>query len=79
GWLSNRLLGPAVVVGAAISAAALLVPPVASALGQRAPGVAGAAVALLTPLAVLAVDAGDKAVRARRSQDHSPITVAPEG
>ncbi|NTV40318.1 MAG: cation-transporting P-type ATPase, partial [Demequinaceae bacterium] len=42
GWLSNRLLGPAVVVGAAISAAALLVPPVASALGQRAPGVAGA-------------------------------------
>ncbi|WP_372594648.1 hypothetical protein, partial [Actinotalea sp.] len=60
-------LGPAVLVGLGFSAITLLVGPVAAALGQDLPGLAGGAVALLTPVVVLAVDAGEKAMRSRRA------------
>ncbi|MDF2092857.1 cation-transporting P-type ATPase [Knoellia sp. 3-2P3] len=71
GWTTNRLLLPAGVAELAFSFAVLLVPAVAGVLGQAAPPAAGWAVALAAPPLVLAVDAADKArrARARRGQD----------
>lgn len=66
GWTTNRLLAPAVLCGFTFSLVVLLVPPVAHLLGQGAPSAAGWAVALATAPVVLAVDAVDKALRARR-------------
>ncbi|MDF2146162.1 cation-transporting P-type ATPase [Knoellia sp. p5-6-4] len=71
GWTTNRLLLPAGVAELAFSFAVLLVPAVAGVLGQAGPPAAGWAVALAAPPLVLAVDAADKArrARARRGQD----------
>ncbi len=66
GWTTNRLLIPAASIELAFSLVMLLVAPVALLLGQAAPPAAGWAVALGSAVAVLAVDALDKEVRARR-------------
>ncbi|MBC7292310.1 MAG: cation-transporting P-type ATPase [Actinotalea sp.] len=66
GWTTNRLLLPAAAAELVFSLVVLLVPPVASALGQAAPPAVGWVVALLAAGAVLGVDAVDKAARARR-------------
>ncbi len=76
GWRTNRLLGPAVLLGLGFSLLTVLVAPVADALGQRAPGVAGLAVAVLTPFVVLAVDALDKARRGRPGRRPARTTAA---
>jgi len=68
GWTTNRLLLPAVAAGLAFSLLVLLVPPIATVLGQANPPLAGWAIALLSAPAVLAVDALDKRVRARRRE-----------
>jgi magnesium-transporting ATPase (P-type) len=65
GWTTNKLLLAAVAVEAALLAVSLVVRPVADLLGQRPPSVAGWSVALLAPIAVLAADGLDKAVRNR--------------
>ena len=65
GWTSNRLLIPAVAAGLAFSLAVLLVPVLASALGQQPPTAIGWGVALASMPLLLAVDALDKAVRRR--------------
>jgi magnesium-transporting ATPase (P-type) len=70
GWTTNRLLLPAVSTGFAFSLVTLLVTPVALVLGQATPPAAGWAVALCAPLVVLAVDALDKRIRARRPRPH---------
>jgi magnesium-transporting ATPase (P-type) len=68
GWTSNRLLIGAVVAALAALAAFLYVPALADLLDQAPPTLAGFAVALLAAPAVLAVDALDKARRARRPE-----------
>lgn len=66
GWRRNRLLIPAVLVGLSISLATLLVPPVAEALGQAPPPLAGWLIGAASIPLILGVDAADKAIRARR-------------
>jgi magnesium-transporting ATPase (P-type) len=71
GWFSNRLL----VVGAAIELAFSLTvlwwPAVAEILGQANPPLAGWAVALASMPILIAVDAIDKQLRARRIRPHA--------
>lgn len=71
GWFTNRLL----VVGAAIELAFSLTvlwwPSVADILGQASPPLAGWAVALASMPILLAVDALDKHLRARRLRPHT--------
>lgn len=71
GWFTNRLL----VVGAAIELAFSLTvlwwPAVADILGQANPPLAGWAVALASMPILLAVDALDKHLRARRLRPHT--------
>jgi hypothetical protein len=66
GWTGNRLLLGAVAIELAMLAGFLLIGPVASLLGHRAPPLPGLAVALLAAPAVLAVDAVHKWTRSRR-------------
>nr|WP_322633457.1 cation-transporting P-type ATPase [Glycomyces albidus] len=66
GWTGNPLLLGAVGADIAMGLALLYVPPVAEALGHRAPPVAGWTVALAGAAAVLVVDALDKHLRAHR-------------
>ncbi|WP_205873686.1 cation-translocating P-type ATPase [Mycobacterium camsae] len=66
GWFTNRLLVPAALTGLAISLLELWVPPVARLLGQWNPPLWGWAVALASMPVLLAVDALDKRLRARR-------------
>ncbi len=77
GWLTNRLLLPAVAAGLAFSAAVLFVPPVAAALGQAVPPLEGWLVVLATPVVVLAADGLDKRHRAKRRRTpgaaHRPL------
>jgi magnesium-transporting ATPase (P-type) len=71
GWTTNRLLIPAAATELGFSLIVLLVPPIASALGHASPPAAGWAVAFAAPAVVLAVDALDKRIRARRPHpDH---------
>ncbi|MGI9116948.1 MAG: cation-translocating P-type ATPase, partial [Gaiellales bacterium] len=74
GWRTNRLLLWAVATALGLIAVTLLVPPVAAFLGQARPTLAGAAIALLAPPAVLAADAASKALRA--SLHRTPTTEA---
>ena len=69
GWTTNRLLVGAVVAELAMLGCFLFVPPIADLLDQAPPTLAGFAVALLAIPAVLAADAGHKAVRARHAVD----------
>jgi len=71
GWTSNRLLIPAVAGGLAFSLVVLLVPTIATVLGQASPPPIGWAVAVAAMGALLLVDAGDKAMRRRRLR-HRP-------
>jgi hypothetical protein len=66
GWTSNRLLIPAAAAGLLFSLVVLLVPAIGQMLGQANPPMAGWLVALVSAPVVLAVDALDKHVRARR-------------
>lgn len=66
GWFGNRLLVVAVVVELAFSLLVLWWPAVAELLGQANPPLAGWAVALASMPILIAVDAADKALRARR-------------
>lgn len=66
GWFRNRLLVVAVLVGTAFSLVLLWVPPIAEVLGQANPPLVGWAVAFASMPVVIAVDAADKAFRARR-------------
>lgn len=66
GWTTNRLLIPAVLFGLAISLGTLLLPPVAQALQQSPPVAIGWFIALASMPLILAVDAADKRIRARR-------------
>jgi magnesium-transporting ATPase (P-type) len=66
GWLSNRLLPPAVALGLLFSLALLVVPVLADALGQAPPPLLGWVIALAGMPILLAVDALDKAIRHRR-------------
>ena len=68
GWTTNRLLIPAASVELLFSFVVLLVAPIAMVLGHASPPPAGWAVALLSAPLVLAVDALDKRVRARRRE-----------
>jgi hypothetical protein len=69
GWRTNRLLFPAGAVELAFSLVVLLVPAVAVVFGQANPPLAGWAVALGSPVVVLAVDALDKRLRAGQRRD----------
>ena len=66
GWTTNRLLVPAGLVELAFSFTVLLVPAIATVLGQASPPPVGWLVALAAAPLVLAVDALDKHRRARR-------------
>ncbi|MGR0218899.1 cation-translocating P-type ATPase [Agromyces sp. ZXT2-6] len=66
GWTTNRLLVIAVVVELAFSLLVLWWPAVADILGHANPPLAGWAVALASMPILIAVDAADKALRARR-------------
>jgi len=68
GWLSNRLLAPAVGVGLVISFAVLLAGPVADELGHSAPPPWSWVLVLAATPVLLAVDALDKRARARRDR-----------
>jgi calcium-translocating P-type ATPase len=70
GWTSNRLLIVGASIELVIAAACLWIAPIASALGQQPPPLAGWLVALASAPAVLAVDAIHKALR--RSGSASP-------
>jgi magnesium-transporting ATPase (P-type) len=66
GWTTNRLLLPAVSTGLVFSLLVLLVTPLALVLDQAPPPAVGWAIALGSPLVLLAVDAIDKRIRASR-------------
>jgi magnesium-transporting ATPase (P-type) len=66
GWFTNRLLVVAVIVELAFSLLVLWWPAVAAILGHANPPLAGWVVALASMPIVIAVDAADKALRARR-------------
>jgi magnesium-transporting ATPase (P-type) len=67
GWLTNRLLPPAIGVGVAFSLVVLLVTPIAEELGQSNPPPIGWLVAFVAAAALLAVDAFDKRRRRRHA------------
>jgi len=66
GWITNRWIPPAVAASLVLSAVLLSWPTVARQMGHTWPGPAGVLVAVGTAAATLAIDAVDKAVRARR-------------
>jgi magnesium-transporting ATPase (P-type) len=66
GWTSNRLLVVAAAIELAFSLLVLWWPAVAEILGHANPPLAGWAVALASMPILIAVDAADKALRARR-------------
>ena len=66
GWGTNRLLLPAALTGLAFSLVVLWVPPIAELLGHWSPPLWGWVVALASMPILLAVDALDKHLRARR-------------
>jgi magnesium-transporting ATPase (P-type) len=71
GWMTNRLLPPAVGIGVGFSLVVLLVPPIAHELGQASPPLIGWLMAVSAAGVLLAVDALDKwrsRVRLRRAQ-----------
>jgi magnesium-transporting ATPase (P-type) len=68
GWTTNRLLIPAASTELLFSFVVLLVSPIALVLGHASPPLAGWAVALLSAPIVLAVDAADKRIHARRRE-----------
>ena len=72
GWTTNRLLIPAAATELAFSLVVLLVTPLALVLGHATPPAAGWAVALSSAFVVLAVDALDKRIRARRTRPDHP-------
>ncbi len=69
GWMTNRLLIPAVAIDLAIAAAFIFIPLLAGALGQAPPTWAGWAAAIASAVALLGVDAAYKAVRRRREDE----------
>lgn len=71
GWFGNRLLVVGVLVELAFSLALLLQPTVAEILGQANPPLAGWVVALASMPILIAVDAADKALRARHVHPHA--------
>lgn len=71
GWFTNRLLVVGAALELAFSFAVLLWPAVAEILGQASPPIAGWAVALASMPILIAVDALDKQVRARRIRPHA--------
>lgn len=71
GWFTNRLLVVGAAIELAFSFAVLLWPAVAEILGQASPPIAGWAVALASMPILIAVDALDKHVRARRIRPHA--------
>ena len=75
GWTTNRLLIPAASTELLFSFVVLLVAPIALVLGHTSPPLEGWVVALLSAPLVLAVDAVDKRVRARR-REASPAAYA---
>ncbi len=66
-WAANRFLLAAVAAELLLLAAFLGVPPIADLLDQALPTAVGWTVALLTPVAVLGVDAVDKRMRRRKA------------
>jgi len=71
GWGTNRLLVVAVAAALAFSMLLLFVPPVADVLGQANPPIWGWLVAVASIPTLLAVDALDKRIRARRLEPHA--------
>ncbi len=65
----NRFVPVAVAVAIALGGLAIVISPIADALGQAVPNPFGAFVALLTPLAVVAVDSVDKWWRGRHTSE----------
>ncbi len=65
GWFSNRLLVAAVVIGAAVAALFVFVPPIADLLRQQPPPAVGWAIALTAIPAVLVADALQKRIAGR--------------
>lgn len=65
----NRLVPLAVVTAVVLGVLAVAVPPIAGALGQAVPTPRGAAIAVLTPVAVVGVDSLTKWWRARGGGD----------
>jgi magnesium-transporting ATPase (P-type) len=65
GWTTNRLLGPAVLLGVALSLFVVFVPPVAATLDQAPPPFAGWLVVLAAGPVLLGLDALDKRLRRR--------------
>ena len=68
GWMSNRLLIPAVLAGFTFALVTVFVPPVASLLGQGPPTWAGWLAAVVAAPVMLGVDAAYKGVRRQRSR-----------
>jgi magnesium-transporting ATPase (P-type) len=60
GWFSNRLLVAGATIELVIAAACLVIPPIATALGQQVPSPVGWCAALLAVPAVLVADAAHK-------------------
>jgi magnesium-transporting ATPase (P-type) len=73
GWMSNRLLVPAISLGLLFAFAVLLVDPIARELEHAVPPLAGWLVALASPIVLLGVDAGNKR-RRRVAANCVPIT-----
>src|SRR6185312_9491656 len=69
GWTTNRLLVGAVAVEALLLVGFLVIPPLASLLGQAVPPVSALAVALLAAPAVIGADALHKRYRRRRRDE----------
>jgi magnesium-transporting ATPase (P-type) len=65
GWTTNRLLGPAVLLGVALSLLMVFVSPVAATLDQAPPPLAGWLCVLAAGPVLLGVDALDKRIRRR--------------
>ena len=72
-WTANRFLLAAVAIEFLLLACFLGIPAIADLLDQAPPTTAGWTVALLTPVAVLTVDALDKRMRRER-----PFAPAPD-
>ncbi|GAA4369694.1 cation-translocating P-type ATPase [Agromyces bauzanensis] len=66
GWTTNRLLIPAAAIELAFSLVVLWVPPIAMAIGHQNPPLWGWVVAIASMPILIAVDAFDKHLRARR-------------
>ena len=69
GWTTNRLLLPAAGIELTFSLVVLFVVPFANGLGHAPPPAAGWGLAVLSMVAVLAVDAADKHLRAGAAEN----------